>query len=130
MTEQHTSDNDNTPEYEKIVIVHSSNLRVYEQHSFFADTRTFVLICSKGTGYVAIGAKVRDWGYVTLRRWSIEYPGGFSFSIPATGTFHLKCVSADLLLKRYQNVQTPWEAISRHTRSHAVLPVTRGHTRS
>jgi len=110
--------------YQEILIVYSDNLKCYEQHDFLQDERTFVLVCANSTGYVAVAAKMKEWGYLTLKRWMVSYPGGFSFSIPNTAKYRLKCVPAHLLLAHYVDMQDLWQAINRYTRSHAIRPIT------
>jgi len=117
-----------TAKHEDVVIVYSSNLKLWEQHSFLDGTRTFVLACSKDTGYVAVGIKMEDWGYSTVKQWTVEYPGAFSFEIPATDTYHIKCVPVSILLAQYRSMREFWETITKDTRSDVILPVTRGNT--
>jgi len=128
MKERDTSDNSGAQKYKEITIVYSNNLRCYEQQNFLDDTRTFVLITTNTKGYVAVGAKVKDWRYITLRRWVIEYPGALSFAIPSVSLFRLKTVSVTALVERYQDVRAEWETVSREKRSHVVLAVPHGNT--
>jgi hypothetical protein len=128
MTDQDLTKPFDTVKYEEILIVYSENLKCYEQHTLFGDIRTFVLVCTKDDGYVAVAAKMEDWGYLTLKRWVVEYPGGFSFSIPATEKFRLKCVPAEILLSHYASMFELWDTIDKHTRSHVVLPLPPGNT--
>lgn len=114
--------------YPDIVIVHSGNVTCYEQSSFFDVGRTFVFISNSENGYVAIGKRTRGNRYLTLYRWVVEPAQGASFSVPHTWTFSIKRVSHHVMTMRYQSERHLWATLSKGTRYHVVMPLTRGHT--
>ena len=115
-------------EYPDILIVYSNNIVCYTADDMFAEIRTIVLVCCKGTGYAGIASKAPKKGYVTIKKWRIKSPGAVSFHVPVDRPYKLDTRLLPEMETRYQKNKIHWEDVCTETRYHGVIPLPRGNT--
>ena len=111
--------------YPDILIVYSNNIQCYTMDDMFNEIRTIVLVCCKGVGYAGIASKAPRKGYLTIKKWRIEYPGAVSFCLPIERPYKLDVRLLPEMERRYQRNKVHWVPIDKETRYHGIIPLPR-----